>query len=115
VQFLAAHAGELRHTRLMTHDNWADYLIFHSPQNAARLPQQKFWIDGRQDFFGPDFGEQYFALVDAEPTARQLLAYWKFNAILIKPSTKLAAWLKSQSDWQEQARDSQAVLFLKRG
>ena len=90
-------------------------MIFHAPQNAAHLPQQKFWIDGRQDFFGPEFGEQYFALMDAEPKAAELLARWKFNAILIKPSTKLAAWLKTQPEWHEQARDSKAVLFTKRG
>ena len=105
---IATHSSELRQSRLMTHDGWADYLIFHG------YPEQKVWIDGRNDFFGPKFGEEYFALLDAEPQTAAILERWRFDAILIKPSTKLAVWLKSQPAWEEQARDKSAVLFRRR-
>jgi hypothetical protein len=108
-RLIADHAGALRQSRLLTHDGWADYLIF------ANWPEQRVWADGRNDFFGPKFGQEYFALMDAEPKAAELLERWKFNAILVKRSTKLATWLKTRPEWQEQARDSQAVLFFKRG
>ena len=113
VQLIAANTKTLRESRLMTHDGWADYLIFHGAAQPG-LPQQTVWIDGRNDFFGPKFGEEYFSLVDAEPNTQQILDRWQFNAILIKPSAKLAAWLKTQPAWHEQARDSSAVLFVKR-
>jgi hypothetical protein len=108
-QLIAQHTAELKQGRLLTHDGWADYLEFH------HAPAIKVWVDGRNDFFGPTFGEQYFSLIDAEPATAALLAQWQFTTVLIKPNTRLATWLTHQADWHEQARDKQAVLFVRRG
>jgi hypothetical protein len=105
---VAAHASELKRARLMTHDGWGDYLTFHG------YPEQRIWIDGRLDLFGPKFGEEYFTMLAAEPGTEEILARWRFDAILIKPGIKLAAWLKTQPEWTERARDKSAVLFVKR-
>ena len=51
--------------RILTSDQWADYLIFRL------YPQQRVFFDGRSDFFGPAIGSDYRKLlVGRESLAR---------------------------------------------
>ena len=50
--------------RVLTSDQWADYLIFRL------YPRQRSFFDGRSDFFGPQLGGDYRKLFGAEPDLR---------------------------------------------
>ena len=52
--------------RLLTSDQWADYIIFRL------YPRQRVFFDGRSDFYGPALGSDYRALQEAAPNWREL-------------------------------------------
>jgi hypothetical protein len=94
--------------RLLTVDQWADYLLyrFHPPLRV--------FVDGRSDFYGPDLGNDYIRLFAAHHDWRNLLRRHDFDLILIPPSVALATLLKEQPDWRLLADDGSAVLFARR-
>ena len=44
---------------MLTTDQWADYLIYTNPQ-------QKVFVDGRSDFYGPEIGNDYIRLMNGQ-------------------------------------------------
>jgi hypothetical protein len=108
VAMAAKHRDRLIHSRLLTHDGWADYLTY------ANFPDQKIWVDGRNDLFGPRYGHEYLAMMDAEPSTAALLAKWNFDTVLVRQESPLASWLAGNPSWRTVAGDDVGVLFLKR-
>ncbi len=53
------HSAQILNTRLLTTDQWGDYLIYLNPQ-------QKVYVDGRSDFYGQEIGNEYLR-VDGRP------------------------------------------------
>ena len=51
------NAELLQSDRLLTTDQWADYLIY------CFYPRQKVFVDGRSDFYGETLGNQYLHLL----------------------------------------------------
>ena len=45
---------------VLTTDQWADYLIYLHPQ-------QKVFVDGRSDFYGPEIGNQFLQVMGGQP------------------------------------------------
>ena len=63
--------------RILTSDQWADYLIFRL------YPRQRVFFDGRSDFFGPAIGSDYRKLLAGEKSWRELLDRYQFDLALL--------------------------------
>ena len=101
------HASELAEARVFTPDQWADYLIYQN------YPIQRVFLDGRSDYYGEEIGKAYLAMLEARPEWRELLARYRFNAVLCPPDWPLASLLKTDSGWSIKDQDKDSVLFVK--
>ncbi|MBI4890555.1 MAG: hypothetical protein HY821_08010 [Acidobacteria bacterium] len=106
-QMLAAHGDSLDGTRLFTTDVWADYVAYH------RYPRVRVFVDGMNDFFGPDIGNEYLEMLEAGPRTEERFRAWNFTAALVPVKGPLAEWLKGRPEWRLVAEDRQAALFRK--
>ncbi len=95
--------------RLLTSDQWGDYIIFRL------YPRQRVFFDGRSDFYGPALGSDYRALQEAAPNWRELLDRYRFQAALLPLSWPLSTVLGREAGWREVYRDRLAVLCVREG
>ena len=105
-QWLAPPAGM---PRVLTSDQWADYLIFRL------YPRQRVFFDGRSDFYGPSLGEEYRKLMAAEGGWRELLGRHGFSLALLPHDWALNAALGQEPGWRLVYRDSVAALYARQG
>ncbi len=82
--------------RVLTSDQWADYLIYRG------WPRQKVFIDGRSDFYGPAIGDDYLALMNGRRGWEKLFQKYDFNVALIP--VELAASVTSRERPRLEAR-----------
>jgi hypothetical protein len=95
-------------SRILTEDQWADYLIY-------RLwPRVKVFFDGRSDFYGREIAMEYLRAMEGRPGWEEVLEKYRFDTVLVPPRTALASLLKISPGWQLVADDGQAVLFRRR-
>lgn len=95
--------------RILTSDQWADYLIFRL------YPEQRVFFDGRSDFFGPRIGSDYRKLLAGESPWRQLLDRYQFDRALLPHDWALSTALEREPGWRQVYRDSLAVLYVRCG
>ena len=93
--------------RVLTSDQWADYLIYRL------YPRQRVFFDGRSDFYGTTIGADYRKLLTSEEGWRGLLREYKFSAALLPHDWPLSTMLDREPGWRLAYRDSVAVLFLR--
>ena len=93
--------------RILTSDQWADYLIFRL------YPQQRVFFDGRSDFFGPAIGADYRKLLSGESPWRQLLERYQFELALLPHDWALSTALEGEPGWRVVYRDAVAVLYAR--
>jgi hypothetical protein len=98
-------AGEM--PRILTSDQWADYLIYRL------YPRQRVFFDGRSDFYGPAIGADYRELLDAGQDWRETLRRYGFTRALLPREWPLATILGSESGWRSVYQDEVAVLFVR--
>jgi len=101
------HPELIRNARLLTTDQWADYLIFRF------YPHHRVFVDGRSDFYGREIGQQYLDLWSARHNWQHLIEKWAFNAVLIPVDWPLASVLKRESQWRVVYDDQFAILFVR--
>lgn len=101
------HGAQLDRTRLFTTDAWADYVVYH------RYPRTRVFVDGMNDFFGPEIGLEYLDMLEGGPRTGELFERWGFEAALVPARGPLAKWLRTQPGWRLLAEDRQAALFEK--
>ena len=87
------HADLFKNARLMTTDQWADYMIYLNPS-------QKVFVDGRSDFYGPEVGNEYIHLMNGQwdwekvmrevPLQRGAIAYRKFAFAAVEAAPGVA-------------------------
>ena len=94
--------------RLLTTDQWGDYLIFHY------APKLKVFIDGRSDFYGAEFGDDYFRLMQGAWDWNTLLRKHRFDVALLPVDWPLGSFLKQDPAWQLIQDDGKALLFVRR-
>jgi hypothetical protein len=109
VKIAAAHAAEIRASRVLAPDQWGDYLIFKG------YPEQKVFIDGRSDFYGPELGKEYLDMVRGRYDWRALMDKYHFDLVLAPVDWPLVSLLKNQADWGVVEDDGKAVLMRKLG
>ena len=107
VTLLRTHARDIEHSRVLTTDQWADYLLFRF------WPGTKVFVDGRTDFYGPQLGGEYIDLWHGQGRWRELLDRYRFDSVLIPPDWPLCALLRQDLAWRQSVADKQAVLFMR--
>jgi hypothetical protein len=93
--------------RILTSDQWADYLIFRL------YPHQRVFFDGRSDFYGPAIGSDYRKLLSGESPWRELLDRYQFDLALLPHDWAMSTLLEREPGWRMVYRDSVAVLFAR--
>lgn len=92
-------------SRIFTDDEWGDYLIYQL------YPAHKVFIDGRSDFYGQDFEQKYFDLMNVKYDWQQYLNQYKIDTIVLSTTTPLASAIKESSHWRAVYDDKVAIVF----
>jgi hypothetical protein len=93
--------------RVLTSDQWADYLIFRF------YPRQRVFFDGRSDFYGPGVGGEYYSLLSLGPGWRRTLDRYQFEVALLPHNWPLGDVLEHTPDWRVVYRDSVCILLVR--
>ena len=99
------NAKLLESGRLLTTDQWGDYIIY------SFYPRQKVWIDGRSDFYGESLGTEYLHLLQGAYDWRNILDRQGFDVALLPVNWPLAEMLKLDASWQVIKDDRHTILF----
>jgi hypothetical protein len=106
VSLIRACREHLQGRRIFTSDQWGDYLIYRY------WPSLRLFIDGRSDFYGPQLGGEYLALVDGREGWQTVLRKYEFRAVLAARSWPLARLLDGDPGWRRIAGDGLAALYV---
>jgi hypothetical protein len=101
------HADLITASRVLTTDQWGDYLIYTDPR-------RKVFVDGRSDFYGPEIGNEYLGLINGRWDWQQILAKYQFSLALVPTDCAIAQLLKLSPDWRVIEDDGKRI-FLVRG
>ncbi len=107
VALIHRRAELLAHSRLLTTDQWADYLIYLNHR------EQKVFVDGRSDFYGPEIGNQYLQMLQGQYQWKALLDKHGFDLVLAPLDWPLVSLLKVDPGWRILDDTGKAVLFEK--
>ncbi|MGA3240631.1 MAG: hypothetical protein ABSG03_30540 [Bryobacteraceae bacterium] len=91
--------------RVFAPDQWGDYLIY------KLYPHTRVFVDGRSDFYGPDFVQKSVDALNVKYGWEQTLDKFGVNTILLPPSMPLAGALKECSRWRLVYDDGVALVF----
>ena len=105
-KMVRSHSDLILQSRVLTTDQWADYLIYVNPA-------QKVFIDGRSDFYGPEVGNDYVRLSGGAWNWPQLLDKYRFNLALLPVESALAQILKQAPDWRVLEDDGKRILLVR--
>jgi hypothetical protein len=94
--------------RVLTTDQWGDYLLYKS------WPRQKVFIDGRSDFYGEPLVQEYVALMNADHRWNRIVNRYAFDLMLLPVQWPLVSALKLSTEWRLIADDGTAILFERR-
>ncbi|MFB3826366.1 MAG: hypothetical protein ACE15B_06335 [Bryobacteraceae bacterium] len=94
--------------RVLTSDQWGDYLIYRL------YPRQRVFFDGRSDFYGPALGRQYQSLMSATGPWESVFERYAFQFALLPHDWPLQAVLARDPRWRLVYRDRTAALFARR-
>ncbi|HYL39229.1 MAG TPA: hypothetical protein VEV17_25140 [Bryobacteraceae bacterium] len=95
--------------RLLTTDQWGDYIIY------SLYPKQKVFVDGRSDFYGEGLGKDYLHLLQGEYDWHAILERYRFQVALLPVDLPLTTMLKLDPTWRVVQDDHHAVLFERLG
>jgi hypothetical protein len=105
VAMVHQHRDVLAGGRVLTLDQWADYLIYEN------YPRQRVFADGRSDFLGPELGNEYLRTAQGGYGWSATLDKYRVDTVLAPVGWPLATILKSSPRWRVLADNGQAVLF----
>jgi len=91
--------------RIFTTDTWGGYLIYRL------YPRIRVFGDGRSDFYGPQFGEDWGRILDIKPGWQSQLERFAVNTVLLPSEGRLAGALKESRNWRLAYEDGTAVVF----
>jgi hypothetical protein len=106
VTIVRAHSDLILQSRVLTTDQWADYLIYVNPA-------QKVFMDGRSDFYGPEVGNDYLRLTGGAWDWRKLMNKYGFNLALLPVDSALTQILKMAPDWRVIQDDGKRILLVR--
>ena len=92
--------------RVFTSDQWGDYLIYqHAPQGA------KVFFDGRSDFYGGKFCQEYMDVVNVKYNWERTLDRYGVTTVLLSPDAALAGAIKESGHWRVAYDDGKSIVF----
>lgn len=94
--------------RILASDDYGDYLIYRFH------PRLKVFIDGRGDFYGPEFQREAARLLAGKHPWRETLERYDFDWALLSVNWSLAETLKLLPGWRLVADDGRTLLFQRR-
>ena len=109
VAMIQRHTDLITSGRLLTPDQWGDYIIYRF------YPRQKVYVDGRSDFYGEKLGEEYLSLLQGGWDWRGIVDRNGFNVALLPVDWPLASMLKLDPDWRVVQDDTKVILFQRLG
>jgi hypothetical protein len=93
--------------RILTSDQWGDYLIYRF------YPNERVFVDGRSDFYGPAIGRQYLDLMNAAPDWESVVDAYGFDVALVPLEWPLSQLMMRHPSWQTRYLDRQAVVLVR--
>lgn len=106
ISFLQKHPPS---GHLFNNYDWGGYIIW------KLYPCTKVFIDGRADLYKDAYGDallHHFAdAYELKDGWRDTLRRWQVQAVLIPPTSALAAGLRESAEWSVLYEDRQAILF----
>jgi hypothetical protein len=90
-------------------DSWGGYLIYRL------YPSMRVFIDGRSDFYGPEFCESYIDLMGVKHDWQQRLDRYRVDTVLLPVREPLAGVIKESRDWRTVYDDGMAIVFRRTG
>lgn len=99
------HADLVASGRLLTTDQWGDYIIY------SYYPRQRVFVDGRSDFYGETLANQYLHLLQGAYDWREIMDRYGFDVALLPVDWPLSSLLKQDPSWRVVADDHSSVLF----
>lgn len=109
VSFVDRYQPVIAQARLLTTDEWADYLLYRN------YPNQRVFFDGRSDFYGERLGREFLRLVNGHYDWDKLLKKHKIDAVMLPPATPLSSLLKGCRQWRIAADSGDEILFVLKG
>jgi hypothetical protein len=103
-RIVSDHRDRLASARVLTKDQWADYLIYRS------WPTQKVFFDGRSDFYGQEIWKAYDDMATGRANWREQMSKHRIDLVLAPTKWPLATVLK-QAGWRVLADDGTAILL----
>jgi hypothetical protein len=94
--------------RVLTSDQWGDYLIYRL------FPNYLTFIDGRSDFYAPEIRDDYISILGADWKSDEVLRKYDFQAALLPLKWAITTTLKQSPEWQVVYDDGFAVYLEKR-
>jgi hypothetical protein len=92
--------------RIFTDDEWGDYLIYKlSPRGF------KVFVDGRSDFYGGKFGQDYIDVLEVKHNWQETLDRYGVDTILLPCDAALTGALKESRRWRVAYDDGMAIVF----
>lgn len=99
------NAGLISSGRLLTTDQWGDYIIYRF------YPRQKVYVDGRSDFYGETFANQYLHLLQGAYDWHAIVERNGFDVALLPAEWPLSSLLKQDPSWRVIDDDHRSVLL----
>jgi hypothetical protein len=93
--------------RVLTSDQWGDYLIYRM------YPRTRVFFDGRSDFYGEALCDDYRVLQAGGRDSEVVLARYRFTAALLPLDWPLGQILEKDPGWRVAYRDRQAILLVR--
>lgn len=107
--FPVAAASQLERAGLyggvFTEDLWGGYLIYRE------YPRGRVFIDGRSDFYGPEFAGNYIKAMGAQAGWERYLSRYGVETVLLPLDTPLAGALRQSGGWHLIYDDGVALIF----
>lgn len=94
--------------RVLTTDQWGDYLIFHY------YPRIKVYVDGRSDFYGEQLGNEYMHILQLSSDWKRIFARRAFDTVLLPSHWPVVQVLRGSPEWRVVDDTGKAVLFVRR-
>jgi hypothetical protein len=96
---------QLPGARIFSNDEWGDYLIY------SLYPRQRVFVDGRSDFYGNDFEEEYLDAMNVKHGWEETFGRFRIDTILLPPDAPLTGALKLSGDWRVVFDDGTSLVF----
>jgi hypothetical protein len=107
VELLQKHRVRIANSRVLTTDQWGDYLLYHN------YPRQRVFVDGRSDFYGPELGKEYVRLLNGQHDWQQILNKHGFDLVVAPVEWPLTSLLKRDAGWKVVEDNGKAIVFEK--